>query len=108
MESNVSTVAFRSNLYPYDDGGFNSVFRTKIHDPFSLEILKRTRVLTPLQKQEYQYASLHCAYAAKDDYPWGTIKDMDGQERVVCKCLNTSCTRFKRCRPDFDPAELAV
>ena len=105
MENNVSTVAFRSNLYPFDDGGLNSVFRTKIHDPFSLA---RLNYLTAIQKQEYKYASLHCAYAAKDDYPWGTITDEHGHEQVVCKCLNTNCIHFHSCRPNFNPSELAV
>lgn len=41
MESNVSTVAFRSNLYPVEKSFYeDSTFRSKIHDPFSLEILK--------------------------------------------------------------------
>ena len=43
MESNVSTVAFRSNLYPVEKSFYeDSTFRSKIHDPFSLEILKKT------------------------------------------------------------------
>jgi hypothetical protein len=109
MESNVSTVAFRSNLYPVEKSFYeDSTFRSKIHDPFSLEILKKQCALTSIQKQEYDYASVHCAYAAKNDYPWGTIRDDQDTKRVVCRCLNTKCSHFHSCRPDFDPAELDI
>jgi len=109
MESNISTVAFRSNLYPVEKSFYeDSTFRSKIHDPFSLEILKKQCALTSLQKKEYEYASVHCAYAAKNDYPWGTIRDHQGHDQVVCRCLNTKCGHFHSCRPDFDPSELAI
>lgn len=109
MESNISTVAFRSNLYPVEKSFYeDSTFRSKIHDPFSLEILKKQCALTSLQKKEYDYASVHCAYAANNDYPWGTIRDQQGHEQVVCRCLNTKCSLFHSCRPDFDPSELAI
>ena len=109
MESNISTVAFRSNLYPVEKSFYeDSTFRSKIHDPFSLEILKKQCALTSLQKKEYDYASVHCAYAANNDYPWGTIRGQQGHEQVVCRCLNTKCGHFHSCRPDFDPSELAI
>lgn len=109
MESNISTVAFRSNLYPVEKSFYeDSTFRSKIHDPFSLELLKKQCTLTSLQKKEYVYASVHCAYAAKNDYPWGTIRDHQGHEQVVCRCLNTKCSHFHSCRPDFDSSELAI
>lgn len=109
MESNISTVAFRSNLYPVEKSFYeDSTFLSKIHDPFSLELLKKQCALTSLQKKEYDYASVHCAYAAKNDYPWGTIRDHQGHEQVVCRCLNTKCSHFHSCRPDFDPSELAI
>jgi len=114
MERNISTVAFRSNLYPVTEScQTDSVFQSKIRDPFSLEILKKrghvaVQKLTDIQEQEYRSASVHCAYAAKDDYPWGTILDSDGCERVVCRCLNIECRWFQRCRPDFDISELEV
>ena len=109
MESNISTVAFRSNLYPIEKSFYDdAAFRSHVHDPFSLEILKKRYSLTSLQKREYDYASVHCAYAEKDDYPWGTITDAKGNQQVVCKCLNTKCHHFQSCRPDFDPAELAI
>ena len=109
MDSNISTVAFRSNLYPVEKSFYDdSTFCSKIHDPFSLEILKKHCALTSIQKKEYDYASVHCAYAAKYDYPWGTIKNQLGQEQVVCRCLNTKCSHFHSCRPDFNPVELAI
>ena len=109
MESNISTVAFRSNLYPVEKSFYeDSTFCSKIHDPFSLEILKKQCALTSLQKKEYDYASVHCAYAAQNDYPWGTIRDHQGHEQVVCRCLNTKCSHFHSCRPDFDSSELAI
>lgn len=109
MESNISTVAFRSNLYPVEKSFYeDSIFHSKIHDPFSLELLKKQCALTSLQKKEYDYASVHCAYAAKKDYPWGTIRDNQGLEQVVCRCLNMKCSHFHSCRPDFDSSELAI
>lgn len=44
----------------------------------------------------------------KNDYPWGTIRDDQDTKRVVCRCLNTKCSHFHSCRPDFDPAELDI
>ena len=80
MESNISTVAFRSNLYPLEKSFYEDpIFCSKIHDPFALELLKKQVPLTNIQKREYEYASVHCAYAAKSDYPWGTIFDATGQ-----------------------------
>ncbi len=109
MENNCSTVTFRSNLYPVADTCLHDKqFLAKIHDPFSLEILKKSCKLTQLQEQEYRQASLHCSYADPGDYPWGTVNYADGSEQVVCRCLNTSCKHFARCRPDFDQAELNI
>lgn len=71
-------------------------------------VSKKKADMTPLQWQEYRNASISCCYAAPDDYPWGPINDNDGREKVVCKCLKTTCDFFKRCRPDFNPDELLV
>ena len=61
MESNVSTVAFQSNLYPVEKSlGEDFTFRSKIHDPFSLEILKKQFSLTTLQERVYRHASVQC------------------------------------------------
>lgn len=105
-----STVAFRSNLQPINGSyGSDQHFMSMIHDPFALEVMRKAGygATTSIQKQEYQDASLHCAYAFPDDYPFGTIIDNStDKERVVCKCTNTNCRRFSICRPDFDNAEL--
>ena len=109
MFSNVSIVGFFSNLYPVENSFIEDrTFQSKIHDPFSLAILKQSCRLTDIQEQEYRQASLHCAYAKKDDFPWGTIINSSGERQVVCRCLNTECGYFSTCRPDFDPAELIV
>lgn len=115
MSNNTSTVSFRSNLYPVKGNFFyDKIFHSQIHDPFSLESFNKTMVakkiaqFTSLQEQEYRVAAKHCIYAEPDDYPWGTIKNGDEPEKVVCKCLNIKCHNFKRCRPDFKPEELSV
>mgnify|MGYP004550080455 CR=1 FL=1 len=112
MKNNItSTVAFRSNLQPVT-GSYETDHRflSAIHDPFALEDMKKRgfNTVTPIQSQEYQHASLHCAYAFPDDYPFGTVIDENGKEHVVCKCTNIQCSRFSSCRLDFDPAELVV
>ena len=109
MESKISTLAFRSNLYPVNGSCLEDhTFHSKIHDPFALTELQKHSYLTLIQKDEFRWASGHCAYADPNDYPWGTVTDPNGKERVVCKCLNTMCHRFSICRPDFDQAELDV
>ena len=112
MKNNItSTVAFRSNLQPVI-GSYETdrSFLSTIHDPFALEVMKKRgfNTVTPIQNREYQSASLHCAYAFPDDYPFGTVIGENGKEQVVCKCTNTKCGLFSSCRPDFDPAELVV
>lgn len=108
----LSNVEFKSNLYPVKEY-FRSdgEFLLQIHDIFALEILKRTLPnfkMSPLQVKEYRAASVHCSFARKGDYPFGTIFDKAGNKTVACKCLNTSCRLFKKCRPDFNPAEMNV
>lgn len=111
-----STVMFYSNIQPVNERKILSdhQFLSKIRDPFALsELGKRIAMkdtqyqFSEIQKSEYNYASLHCSYAYKDDYPWGTVTS-DGQERIACKCLNVECRRFVKCRPDFDRNELLI
>lgn len=113
MEGNLtSTIAWRSNLQPVNASTIidDKEFLKHIHDPFALEILKKRSAgsMTSLQTREFDHASMHCAFAFKDDYPFGTIIGEDGKERVVCKCLNTSCGLFGQCRPDFNLEELKI
>jgi len=103
--SNCTTVEYQSNLEPLEgEGRPGSEYLSKIHDPFALEALKKYLnfyssgyTLTGIQQSEMQAASGHCAYAYKDDYPWGTVT-LDGHKRVVCKCTNRSCSQFNKCR----------
>lgn len=112
MEKNiVSSVEFRSNLQLVN-GDFRNDrnFLSSIHDPFALEWMQKLEyeAITPIQKKEFRDASLHCAYAFADDYPFGTIVNTQGVQQVVCKCTNVNCSLFTRCRPDFNPSELLV
>lgn len=104
-----STVAFTSNIQPVK-GSYEKdmAFLSSIHDPFALEAMKKLgyEMITRLQEKEYENAALHCAYAYEHDYPWGTIVRPDGTHQVVCKCTNTACGNFLKCRPDFDEKEL--
>lgn len=108
MDSNISTVAYQSNLQPVADSFlFDSKFHEKVHDPFALKILKSNVQLTRLQDNEYSH-SIHCSFADPKDYPWGTIINAQKKKQVVCRCINTTCRYFSGCRPDFDPEELKV
>ena len=111
-----STVTYRSNLQPVNGSCLNDTdFLKTIRDPFALytlnELLKKycsSYRLSVIQQEEYNKASCHCSYAAKDDYPWGTVLQKDGTEIVVCKCINTKCSYFSVCRPDFQESELLI
>lgn len=105
------TVSFKSNLYEVKSDSIvnDKVFLSHVHDPFGLTVMKNRGIrFTKVQDVQYFNASGHCAYAFEDDYPWGTVIDQNGNAHQVCRCLNTECTHFKRCRPDFDVSELEV
>lgn len=111
MENSESTLIYQSNVYPIskDQLKDDKDFLMQIHDPFVLEVMKKANCeLTPMQEKEYHYASVHCVYAFKDDYPWGTIIRDDGSKAVACRCININCHLFNKCRPDFDVSELEV
>lgn len=114
--SEYSTVSFKSNIQPVKSKYIlnDYKFLSFIRDPFALELLQKAIAnlstgfkMSSIQEEEYKKASLHCFHAFKDDYPNGTIL-ADGEERVVCKCLNASCENFSKCRPDFYPEELNI
>ena len=107
---NVSNMTFRSNLQPIGDEEFrDSVFLTKIRDPFALDYMHRQRFkMLPVQEEEYQKASGHCSYAFDGDFPWGTVLDENGHERLVCRCQNMQCAHFKSCNPGFKLSDLTV
>ena len=108
MEAVTSNLEFRSNLQPIIDDKWSEIHK-KVMDPFALEIMQKQHLfLSEKQRNQIQYASEHCAYAFKDDYPWGTIRLADGREVPVCKCLKVTCNQFSRCRPDFQQEELEI
>lgn len=106
-----SNVSFTSNLQPIGETErFNdSALLQYVYDPFALDFMHRQKFnMTESQQQAWEKASGHCSLAFADDYPWGTVKDKSGKEKVVCKCLNIRCSQFRKCRPFFDPMELSV
>ena len=111
MQKSESTLVYQSNVFPVSKSSFREDrdFLAQIHDPFSLEIMKKDGYrLSSRQEKEYQHASVHCTYANKNDYPWGTVTVDDNSTKVICKCTNVDCHNFKSCRPDFDIKELDV
>lgn len=111
MQNGESTLVYQSNVFPVLKSSFmeDRDFLAQIHDPFSLEIMKKNGyALNSRQEKEYLCASVHCTYAYKDDYPWGTVTTADNSIKVTCKCTRTDCPQFQSCRPDFDIKELNV
>ncbi|MCD8378041.1 MAG: UvrD-helicase domain-containing protein [Candidatus Gastranaerophilales bacterium] len=108
-ETFVSTVAFKSNLQIISAKSIreDKRFLASVRDPFGLEFMrKRNLPMTPIQLVEFNKASMHCVYAFEGDYPFGTVIDKNGAEKVVCKCININCGNFAQCRPDFKPEEM--
>ena len=116
MRKEKSTVEYLSNIQWVDKDKTNDTYYMNfVHDPFSLEIMKKLindrRInynMTPIQKAEMQAAAGHCSFAYKDDYPWGTVI-VDGEQKVVCKCLKFDCKLFNECRKGisaFDDSEI--
>jgi len=75
-----------------------------VHDPFAFEKMEKlifsgiiNYKMTDLQQREIKFLSKHCSYAFKDDYPWGTV-EINGEKKVVCKCINLECAVFDKCR----------
>lgn len=111
MDNSNSTVFYKSNVYPLrnDFCSNDRVFMSKVHDPFALKYFREQNIpFTTIQQKEYDYAAVHCMYAYDDDYPWGTVTDESGKEKIVCRCIKTDCPYFKRCRTDFNQEELGV
>lgn len=111
MDKNNSTVQYKSNVYLLrNDFCFSDrIFISKVHDPFALKYFREQNIpFTTIQQKEYNFAAVHCMYAYPDDYPWGTVTDENGKEKIICKCIKTDCPYFKRCRTDFNPEELGV
>ncbi len=118
MSNEKSTLEYLSNIQWIDDSKLNdTAYMKHVHDPFSLERMMQKindcRIeyhMTSLQEHEMKAAAGHCAFAFKNDYPWGTI-ELDGYKKVVCKCINTECQLFNQCRKGlsaFDEKELLL
>lgn len=103
-----SNMTFTSNLQPIGDEDYSeSVFLSKIRDPFALDYMHHQKFkMLPVQEEEYRKASGHCSYAFEKDYPWGTVIDTDGSEKLLCKCQNTECSQFGICNPGFELKDL--
>ena len=106
MSEMTTTVEYISNIQPVKTDVImdDQQFLSHIHDPFALEVLKKqldwrqhSYSLSKIQQKEMDAASGHCAFAFKDDYPWGTVV-IEGRQTVVCKCLNKKCGLFYKCR----------
>ena len=58
---------------------------SKVHDPFALKYFREQNIpFTTIQQKEYDFAAVHCMYAYPDDYPWGTVTDESGKEKIIC------------------------
>lgn len=105
MNNLYSNIIFISNLYPIKENNpiNDKDFIAQIKDPFVLNNLKKNPLIVFTKEQDaiFHKASGHCIYAFKDDYPWGSIIDEDGIEKVVCKCENKKCESFYDCRSDL-------
>ena len=105
MTKEKSTLEYISNIQWIDSSKENDTSYMKhVHDPFALEEMdqkiKNGRIkfyLTDIQKKEMKAAAGHCSFAFKEDYPWGTV-EIEGEKKVVCKCINTKCSFFSQCR----------
>ena len=104
MLSKKSTVGIISNVYPMDVNlAVDKKFLQQIHDAHALYMLKNDENIklsaseyqfTDLQQKEYEKYAVKCSYTEPNDNPNGTTDD----DRVVCRCINTSCRKFKECR----------
>lgn len=105
LSKETSTVEYLSNIQIVDTSVHNDTkYMTFVHDPFALDTMSElisigsiSYTMTNLQKIEMASASKHCTYAFVNDYPWGTV-EVNGEKKVVCKCINKECSHFVECR----------
>lgn len=105
MEKYKSSVFFQSNVLPVGKTFYEPGFLFRITDPAALEKLSKLTRLTPPQEEILKKCGFHCAYAEKDDYPWGIPAGFHEKAKPVCLCTQTRCKHFGQCRPDFIPGE---
>lgn len=116
-ETRNSTITYKSNVQIVKEDYIlrDNDFLSHIRDPFALEKLERRMrmketnyAFSDIQNNEYERSSLHCSLAPENDYPWGTVINEDGIEKVVCKCINIDCVQFSTCRRNFNEDELMI
>lgn len=109
MSAKTSNVKFVSNVYPVQEKMIinDREFLSNIKNPTALEELKKnpytklTYHFTHEQNDIFYKVSVHCEFAKKNDYPWGSVLDKNGNEKVICKCENKKCELFYDCRSDL-------
>jgi hypothetical protein len=105
LSKETSTVEYFSNIQIVDTSVHNDTkYMAFVHDPFALDKMSElinigsiSYTMTNLQNREMAAASKHCTYAFVNDYPWGTV-EVNGEKKVVCKCINKECSHFVECR----------
>lgn len=111
-----SSVGIESNVYPIDetldvDKNFLShildgaaLYKLK-NDPDAM-LLPNQYEFTDRQRHAYNSYAIKCTYTEPDDNP----KGLDGAGRAICRCINTFCPSFHRCRhrAPFDYREMAI
>lgn len=106
-----TNVEFKSNVYPID-GSIQSdkVFLSKIHDHYKLRGLDRQyfQLKTNSVWSEFQQTVIDetptCALDMSHDPCWGMVKSINGYH-WECRCVNTMCKHFNKCRKFFDQTE---
>lgn len=58
--------------------------------------------LTPSQMDEWELGLPCVKLPDKGEQVWGLVRKGD-KTAVECRCYNTECSLFRKCRPDFDP-----
>lgn len=106
-----SNITIKSNIYPvYGPIEKDRIFLSKVVGGLALKTLdssteyKYDRGFTEIQKRMFETA-IKCAYNKSGDYTWGSV-NKNGKIVWACRCIRTSCSFFKHCRPDFDESEL--
>ncbi len=108
-----SALEFKSNIYPVfaEQILCDEEFLHALRDPLAIkEFEKRAYRYFPTQLQKeirQRGIGTKCSFSPEGDLCWGTIRDDDGEIRVVCRCENRQCQYFHECRPDQFIAENA-
>lgn len=110
-----SNISIKSNIYPrkgylHEDKEFISKIRDKkflkqLVEKASLGKLQINTLLSNSQKFILERDFEKCYYNKDGDYTWG-IANVNGEEKLVCKCREIECKRFLECRPDISPEEI--